>query len=399
MKKKDLIIVPFHDYKKWLHEGFRTRDAHLFEHFQNQKEIDKILVINRPVSLLEVLFKHKCWKTNIGSPVFKQKNWQVNKINDKVYLIDFFSLDFFSVMFQRKKWWYSIFEKKEIITQINQALSLLNFKNKILFLENPMAVGVIGKLGEEKFVFDAIDNWLYHPQMSPYKNVIETNYKYIAARADLIYTVSSDLRDYFNSMNDCVYWLPNGVDSDRFKVGFAKEKREFPTFGYIGKIQERLDFELIEKALKKYKNHKFIIIGPIYAQYKVIEQLKLQYENIEFVGDINYADLPESMQSFDIAILPHKVNQFTNSMNPIKVYEYLSAGKQVVSTSVAGIKGVSDYIYVSANHQEFLDNLQVAIDNYNKNDDIQVHVASSLSDSHSWEKKVQKIIEKIEEEI
>ena len=36
----DIIVFPFHDYKKWLNEGFRTRDAHLFEHFKKRR-VDK----------------------------------------------------------------------------------------------------------------------------------------------------------------------------------------------------------------------------------------------------------------------------------------------------------------------------------------------------------------------
>lgn len=51
----NVVIVPFHDYKKWNEEGFRTRDAHVCEHFSENSEIEKILVINRPTSLAEVL--------------------------------------------------------------------------------------------------------------------------------------------------------------------------------------------------------------------------------------------------------------------------------------------------------------------------------------------------------
>jgi hypothetical protein len=36
--------------------------------------------------------------------------------------------------------------------------------------------------------------------------------------------------------------------------------------------------------------------------------------------------------------VPHVVNAFTDSLDPIKVYEYLAAGRPIVSTPVAGFR-------------------------------------------------------------
>lgn len=55
----NIIIQPFHDYKKWLAEGFRTRDSHIYESLKEDSRIEKILIINRPVSKAEVMLKKK----------------------------------------------------------------------------------------------------------------------------------------------------------------------------------------------------------------------------------------------------------------------------------------------------------------------------------------------------
>ena len=39
----DIVMVPFHDYKKWIKEGFRTRDSHLYQHFEQREDINKII--------------------------------------------------------------------------------------------------------------------------------------------------------------------------------------------------------------------------------------------------------------------------------------------------------------------------------------------------------------------
>lgn len=397
MKKIDLIIVPFHDYKKWCKEGFRTRDAHLFEHFQSDERIGKILVINRPVSLAEMVFKRMDWKSNLGSKVIGGKKWQLNQINEKVYYIDFFAFDFIKVAIQGKKWWNTIFNNKKIIENINKALEFIGMDNKVLFLENPMAIGIVNKLGEKKFVFDAIDNWLYHPQMKKNKSIVEKNYKFISENADLICTVSESLKQFFEKNNKNVYWIPNGVDANRFKPAIIQqnEKREKPTIGYMGKIQDRVDFDLIEKCLKKYKENKFIIIGPAYSQKEKIEKIKQNYTNIEFLGDIHYNNLPYEMKKIDITIIPHKVNKFTNSMNPLKIYEYLAAGKQIITTQIAGADEFTKYVYQANNDDEFVELIQKAIDNYRNVDDISELVVKQLKKENLWKYKTNQIIESL----
>ena len=48
-----------------------------------------------------------------------------------------------------------------IINAINEACAYLNIDDRILLLQNPMAVGAAKKLQAKSIVFDAIDNWLY----------------------------------------------------------------------------------------------------------------------------------------------------------------------------------------------------------------------------------------------
>lgn len=396
MRKMNIVMVPFHDYKKWATEGFRTRDAHLFQHFAKNDMVDKILVINRPVSLAESLVRGKSWRTPMGEVVLKCRDWQLSRVSDKCYFIDFRSKEFLKVLLRRRKWWNDIFKERWIMDAILEAESYLNMKNSVLFLENPMAIGIVGSIKEDVFVFDAIDDWTKHPQMKNELAIIKQNYRFIGSRADYITTVSNDLRGFFEKYNNNVRWVPNGVDFEFFSSSLGINENKRPVVGYIGKIQDRVDFDLVEYCLKKENNMDFVFMGPIYSTVKkTVNTLKKEYKNISFIGDVKYEDIPLKMKDIDVAILPHRVNEFTNSMNPIKVYEYLAAGKQVVSTGVAGIDGLSRYIKVTDSNEEFTHALANAVRKAVSDRGLPEKIRKSLDKKFSWKNISKEIISDI----
>lgn len=387
----DVIMFPFHDYKKWKSEGFRTRDAHLFEHLSKSENIGKILVVDRPTSLAELLLKRKKWNISEEIVEYKTNSIQLARVGENQWCLDTFVPDFFKVVKQKKAWWFTSFNYQFVIDAINYAEEYLGLENTILLLQNPMAIGVSKSIKSDYFVFDAIDNWLYHPQM-PDKSLIAKNYSYVDKNADLILTVSKSLKEIFNT-NRNVYWVPNGVDIDFFSGAIKDNYAENKVIGYVGKIQDRVDFDLVEKCLRTYPNNTFVFLGPIYSQNKKIEQLKRTYDNIVFKGDIHYNDLAVNMKEFDIAIIPHKVDEFTNSMNPLKIYEYLASGKPIVSTCVAGSDSLSPFIFSARSSNDFVKKLGYLINNqneYNPSD-----VISSISSECSWESRTSEILKLI----
>src|SRR3954453_16993311 len=66
-----------------------------------------------------------------------------------------------------------------------------------------------------------------------------------------------------------------------------------------------------------------------------------QRTNIEYLGMKSYAELPEIMAGFDVALMPFALNEATRSISPTKTLEYSAAGLPVVSTRVPDV--VADY--------------------------------------------------------
>ena len=62
------------------------------------------------------------------------------------------------------------------------------------------------------------------------------------------------------------------------------------------------------------------------------------------LGAREHTTIPSYLKNADVLVVPHVVTEFTDSLDPIKVYEYLAAGRPVVSTPVSGFRELEDTV-------------------------------------------------------
>lgn len=383
----DLVIFPFHDYKKWIKEGFRTRDAHLFQSLKENSKVNRIIIFNRPVSIVEATLR-KGWITSKDNIIFNKKNLAIQEISPNIFVVDMLIYDL-SVIWLKKLWWKKVYEHDDVIKKITFSINYLNSYKPNILIQNPMCSPIIERVEFSSSIFDAIDNWLEHPQMNSYYDEIKKSYLVLDKNVDVITMVSKSLEKIFNRKNN-IFWIPNGVDFTYFHVN---ETFNDPiSLGYAGKIQSRLDFKLIEKVLMSFPDVVCHFFGPVFECQNEVAKLKKTYKNAFFYGDIHYDELPMYFDKFDIGIIPHKVNEFTESMNPLKLYEFIRAGKPVVTTKVAGVDKVSDYVYISEDEEQFIANLNIVISEIKLKNISTREISESLSDTYSWDEKADEIL-------
>jgi glycosyltransferase involved in cell wall biosynthesis len=160
-----------------------------------------------------------------------------------------------------------------------------------------------------------------------------------------------------------------------------------PVLGYTGTIHaERLDVELLEYVATKW-NGSVVLIGPDYLPSEL--RCRLAAAGVILLGPIAYSQLPQFMRGFDACIVPHRVTAFTESLNPIKLWEYLASGKPIVSTRVAGFRDFPELVSLADNADQFRDAAAVAV---REPTDSPVAAARIREASqHSWKVRVDAI--------
>ena len=143
------------------------------------------------------------------------------------------------------------------------------------------------------------------------------------------------------------------------KLPASNVENSRPTVGYIGAIAEWFDVELVAHAARNRPAWNFVLIGSSAG----IDSSRLRrFANIKMLGELPYNALPDYVHSFDICIIPFKLTNLIMHTNPVKVYEYLSAGKPVVATPLPELQLLEGgLVYLGSNKDEFLDKLDLAM--------------------------------------
>jgi GT2 family glycosyltransferase/glycosyltransferase involved in cell wall biosynthesis len=128
--------------------------------------------------------------------------------------------------------------------------------------------------------------------------------------------------------------------------------------GYYGAIAEWFDLDLLEQVAQRHADCLVLLVGADTAG----AQRRLQHlTNVQFTGEVPYGELPFYLHGFDVCLLPFQVIPLTLATNPVKVYEYLSAGKDVVSIALPEIRQFGDLVRTGDDHVSFLAAVDAAL--------------------------------------
>lgn len=221
-------------------------------------------------------------------------------------------------------------------------------------------------------------------------------HEYMVQNADLIITSATQLYREIKEKGKNAVLSPNGVDYNHFHKNvfklklktLFKIKKDKPVIGFYGGLADWIDYELIYYIAQKNKNFLIILIGLDMGGF--IKRYSLnKLDNVLFIGPRDYKVLPEYLKYFDVAIIPFKVNKISKATSPIKLFEYMAAGKPVVTTNMPECKKYKG-IFVSYSYEEFNQNIYKALKkskskNYKNS-------LTSQAFQNTWEKRVDVIL-------
>lgn len=180
--------------------------------------------------------------------------------------------------------------------------------------------------------------------------------------ADAVVVTSQWLHDWAEQRGRQSTIVRNGCDYAHFHTPVAQPYAAVGgqrVIGYFGAIAQWFDVELIAQLARRFSDCEIVLVGDDTVQAgKALAHLP----NVRMVGEVPYRELPHYLHGFDVCLLPFQRIPLTLATNPVKVYEYLCAGSEVVCTDLPEIAQFSDLVHKAGTHQEFLDAVGRALD-------------------------------------
>jgi len=129
--------------------------------------------------------------------------------------------------------------------------------------------------------------------------------------------------------------------------------------GFVGALAHWLDWPLIEQVVAAVPDAHFVFVGPGDNEGRLASLRALP--NATVLGWRPYEQVPAYVQAFTACWVPFAQSAVGRSANPVKVYEYLSLGKPVVTTPVADADGFGGVVPVARDADEMVARLQAAL--------------------------------------
>lgn len=225
----------------------------------------------------------------------------------------------------------------------------------VAWLYDPCAMGVAARLDVAFTVYDCVDDYAEQTRGDARRRALVTAADRSAADlCRVVFATSHTQERRLHALNTNTHFVPNVGDHAHFAPA---AERSFatpevlalprPVIGFAGNmLAGKVDFALLERLARKRPDWTLLLVGPVPEPALTAELSALP--NVHLLGARPYDELPRYVAGFDVGLIPYVANDYTRSCFPLKLYEYLAAGKPVVATGLPELAGMEPDVVLAA---------------------------------------------------
>jgi len=278
-------------------------------------------------------------------PLPEKERGTINKKNFKFEVIPF----------KRRKW--AVFKNIFLMCKLARWADVIHF-------QKCFAIASIPSLFAAYFTGKPIhydwDDWeyqiyLFSPPSKVYGHYLNLLERTIPMLVDTVSVSSEGIRKLALGLGlneKRIFDSHVGADLEEFSPDISgkgiRKKYGIPSFKpiveYLGQLHGAQYAELLIKAAKKLIDNKtnasFMIVGWGVEAHKLTalaEHLGIS-DRIIFTGYITHDEVPKYLAAANIAVACFENNEITRCKSPLKIVEYLAAGKAIVASDTGDVK-------------------------------------------------------------
>ncbi len=266
----------------------------------------------------------------------------------------------------------------------------------VLWIYDPCSADCVG--GEEVKVYDCVDD--YVEQAGPderRRDLTAAADQATAETSRLVFATTRPLYARLRRLNARTHHVPNVADYEHFRPAASRSHAApelqgvaRPVVGFAGNlVPTKVDFGLLEALAARKAEWSMVLIGPAadgsLATLDAIDQLP----NVRWLGAKTYQELPRYVAAFDVGLIPYASNDYTRSCFPLKLYEYLAAGKPVVATGLPELAGMEPDVALTDGVDGVVAAITSALARLGPDDAAR---RSALAAQNTWETRTERLL-------
>jgi glycosyltransferase involved in cell wall biosynthesis len=279
-----------------------------------------------------------------------------------------------------------------VLSAVRPALQAAGIEHPVILagVPSPALVAALDGLPSRLLVYDCLDAVA---AFRPGQPEVEAAEAALARRADLVLATSRELETRMRRHNPRTVLVPNAADYDHFAREIPAEEVPAelralprPIVGYVGEVAAWFDTGLVRRLALRHPGWSIVLLGPSTSEARQA----LTGANIHLLGRRPYADLPRYLAGFDCCLIPFRASPLTAAVSPVKLYEYLAAGRPVVSTPIPSVLPFAGEVLVGADRR-FLEAVDEAV--AGRDDVAAAEARRRRARAHTWDERVTCILE------
>jgi glycosyltransferase involved in cell wall biosynthesis len=285
--------------------------------------------------------------------------------------------------------------------QIRHLLRKLGFQQVVLFIWHPHYSNLLGKFGE------AVSCYYVDEEFTSYYGMPEGEKLQIRAReevllrgVDLVFANGSALLDQKNRYGNASN-VPMGVDFGLFSRALLEETAvpsdlaaiQPPRIGYVGNVNDKVDFELLESIARANPLWSLVLVGPLSIrtpEFRANFERLRQLPNVHHLGFRPLQTLPNYVRGLDVCLMCYRTDGWAYYGYPLKLHEYLAGGKPVVGSDLPSIREFSGVISIARTAEDWQGAIEAGL---NDNSAARISKRVQVARENTWEERAQ-LIEK-----
>jgi glycosyltransferase involved in cell wall biosynthesis len=252
---------------------------------------------------------------------------------------------------------------------LDDRLRALGMRREWLWTYNPLTCRFLDLSSFERRIYHCVDEISALPGVPV--ELVRSADEELSRAADIVFTTSRALTESRERWNVRTHYLPNVADYEHFSSAMSNETEipeslariKEPRLGFIGAISGyKIDFNLIRSVAQARPDWSIVLIGSVgegdpWTDVSPLEGLS----NIHVLGPRPYAALPAYLKGFNVALLPNRINEYTDAMFPMKLFEYLASGCPVVSVNLKAIRDYANVLTIAESTSEFIEKIALVL--------------------------------------